>query len=484
MESKKLIITFAKSTGFDPFFQNVKKDSVIEIPSKDFAGGGFGDVYHALSFDGEKSPLEQVVKIFKDERNEHGWRTIYELQDAIIEKRVQAEEMGRNFLDDHPCFIGFPQLIFEGMMDGKKVRGHITVNLISLGCTPLDKILPLGEDKTNDRINYLRRKAIDKMVMAYQFADCFNILHDIHYIHADITPDNVMVSMTEPLCVLIDYDSGVIVKKPDDNPITYGKLTSGWTPPEIQIESREKGFGRINITHHMDLWSIAAAIHNLIFGFPHLFLKYPTRPVYETYVSNHPNWPDINLDDSSIEFNTNRENYEFYRYKVFESLELNKRTINEFRTTFTKGIFHPEYRTEIDCWVYWLEREIGKDKLSRIKTPKWTEIRKLKVPVVAQPLQPVNSALQLYEDVMRDLTPEILRGEQKLQTHRSMIIKIANNAGLNGKEIAQNLEVLLDMYRGMASKKNKDEGFSNVDKSLLLLQAKLAHVDITSILNP
>ena len=198
---------------------------------------------------------------------------------------------------------------------------------------------------------------------------------------------------------------------------------------------------------------------------------------------------------------------------------MNKSTINAFRTTFTKGIFLPEYRTAIDLWVFWLKREIGEDKLSRIKTPKWTEIRKLKAPphinssssqkrganketstgdkptqgrkrkdnkqvVVAQPRQPINSALQLFENVMRDLTPEILRGEQKLQTHRSMIIKIANNAGLNGKEIAQNLEVLLDMYQGMASKKNKDEGFSNVDKKLLILQAKLAHVDITSILNP
>ncbi len=521
---KKLRITYAKSTGFDPFFNKVTKGSDIIIPAKAFAGGGFGDIYHAISFNGEKSPLEQVVKIFRDERNEHGWRTISELQEAIIKRRELSEDQGRNFLDDHPCFIGFPQLIFEGVIEREKVRGHITVNLISLGCTSLDKILPLGEDKTNDRINYLKRKAIDRVVMAYQLADCFNVLHDIHYIHADITPDNIMVSLTKPLCVLIDYDSGVIVRdSPDDNPITYGKLTGDWTPPEVQIESREIGFGSISITHHMDLWSIAAAIHNLIFGFPHLFLKHPTCPVYKIYAEKHKNWPDIDLDDHSIEFNTNRENYEFYRHKVFESLELSDGTIKEFRCTFTKGIFQPEYRTEIDIWVYRLSREIGEGKLSQIKTPKWTDIIKNHLPkrgsnkkavipetslAVDNPShvhlkkkvsekkestilhqskntsshdnttqQPTERDKQRFQSYINELLSDLVNGKESLDKHKSILSSWASKTGFVGEEYLQNFQDFVLILKNAI----KNKTISNVDYRILILLAKSIDIEWKSI---
>ena len=522
--TKKLKITYARSSGFDPFFKNVTKGSVIIIPAKAFAGGGFGDIYHAISFNGKKSPLEQVVKIFKDARNEHGWRTISELQEAIIKRRELSEDLGRNFLDDHPCFIGFPQLIFEGVIEGEKVRGHITVNLISLGCTSLDRILPLGEDKTNDRINYLKRKAIDRVVMAYQLADCFNILHDIHYIHADITPDNIMVSKTEPLCVLIDYDSGVIVRdSPDDNPITYGKLTGDWTPPEVQIEFREKGFDSISITHHMDLWSIAAAVHNLIFGFPHLFLKYPTHPVYEIYASKYPNWPDINLDDSSLKFNTNRENYEFYRLKVFESLEMSEVTVKEFRRTFTKGIFQPEYRTEVDIWVFRLRREIGEGKLSQVKTPKWSDIIKNQLPKrgsnkkTAVPetsltednpshvhqkkkesdkkestilshsknissrdtttQQPTERDKQGFQSYINELLSDLVNGKESLDKHKSILSSWASKIGFEGKDYLQNFQDSVIILKNAI----KNKTISNVDYHILIYLAKRIDLERKSI---
>ena len=526
-KTKQIEITYAKSTGFDPFFMTLKKNSVIIIPTEPFAGGGFGDIYHAILFDGKKSPLQQVVKIFKDDKNEHGWRTISELQDAIITERKYAENLNQDFLDMHPGFIGFPQLIFEGRLDSRKVKGHVTVNLISIGCTPFDKILPLGDEKCNDRISFLKRKAIERMIMAYQLADCFKILHDIHYIHADITPDNIMISKTEPLCVLIDYDSGVVVKDIGDNPMTYGKPGGTWIPPEVQLEICSSGFDKININHHMDLWSIAAAIHNLIFGFPHLFLKHPTRPVYQEYAKRYPHWPDINLDDSYIEFSTNKDNYKFYRNVVFESLELSEATIREFRTTFTKGIFDSSYRTLVEVWVSRLKKEIGKEAFSNIMMPKWTEIRNLKPNfkknntrkkivtkdssesdnntiqfqhqieketinnkslvskkhTKASTTSPSTPTKNLKDSYIEELLPDLISGKVSISMHKGYLFKFARDNGFEDEQYLKDLQDFIQLFKDSI----KDKVITRLEYSSLLLQGKMLKIEkntINKLLNP
>lgn len=487
---KKIVIEYARSTGFDPFFETIGKGSIITIQDDPFAGGGFGDVYHAISFGGTGFPLKQVVKIFKDDRNDHGWQTISELQEAIIKEREEEENLGEVFLARHPSFIGFPQLIFKGVLGKRKVMGHVTVNLISIGCTSLDKILPLGYDGKNDRKKYLSCKSLDRAVLAYQLADCFSVLHKIHYIHADITPDNIMVNLSGPLCALIDYDSGVVVKNPEDNPITYGKAGGDWTPPELQFEILKNGFGKISINHHMDLWSIAAAIHNLIFGFPHLFLANLTRPAYDEYVKKYPDWPDIDVNDPLINPQS-RESYLFYRNRVINGIGLRKQTLDAFRLTFTKGIFESSYRTGVEDWVRLLKKEIGEDYLSKIKVPSWAESQKTPSSAKAKetvklvpstPSDPKQDSMKQFEGLMKELVPDILFGKLKFQTHRPMIERFATDAGLNGKVVATNLEELFKMYNEMLSRKPKGAGLSKSDKLLLCCQAKLAHVDLSDIL--
>ena len=493
----QIVVEKARSSGFDPFFERIKKGAVITVPDEPFAGGGFGDIYHVLSFDGVSSPMKQVVKIFKDDRNKHGWQTISELQEALIQEKNEEERMGGPFLARHPSFIGFPQLIFQGSLGNKKVRGHVTANLISIGCLPLDKILPLGYEGKNDRKKYLSSKALDRAVMAYQLADCFSILHRIHYIHADITPDNIMVDPSGPLCALIDYDSGVVVKDPKDNPITYGKLGGDWTAPELQFEILKNGLGKISINHHMDLWSIAAAIHNLIYGFPHLFLANLTRPSYQEYVRKYPDWPDIDVNDPLINPKS-KESYLFYRKRVIDGIGLRKQTLDAFRLTFTKGIFDSSFRTSVEDWVRLLQKEIGADYLAKIRIPEWatspqepdSEQEKKEPGEPDEPIEndpenkqpPKQDSLKLFNNLMRDLAPDILKGKLKFQTHRPMIEKYANNAGLDGKAVAKDFDELLIMYQGLLTKRKKVEYFSNSEKLLLQYQARLAHVDVSFIL--
>lgn len=490
----QIVVEKARSSRFDPFFERIKKGSVITVPDEPFAGGGFGDVYHVLSFDGVSSPMKQVVKIFKDDRNEHGWQTISELQEALIQEKNEEESMGGAFLARHPSFIGFPQLIFQGSLGNKKVRGHVTADLISIGCLPLDKILPLGYEGKNDRQKYLSSKALDRAVMAYQLADCFSVLHRIHYIHADITPDNIMVNLSGPLCALIDYDSGVVVKDPKDNPITYGKIGGDWTAPELQFEILKNGLGKISINHHMDLWSIAAAIHNLIYGFPHLFLANLTRPAYQEYVRKYPDWPDIDVNDPLVNPKS-KESYLFYRNRVIDGIGLRKQTLDSFRLTFTKGIFDSSFRTSVEDWARLLQKEIGADYLAKIRIPEWVTSSQKPYPKQEkkEPVKPVKKvpekkqlpkqdSMKEFNDLMRDLASDIFKGKLKFQTHRPMIEKYANSAGLDGKAVAKDFEDLLIMYKDLLTKRKKVEYFSNSEKLLLQYQARLAHVDMSVIL--
>ena len=82
---KQINISYAKGTGFDPFFNDIKQISIDDTP---FAGGGFGNIYHARGFNGINQPqLRQVVKVFKPStvgKEEHSWKTICRLQEKII----------------------------------------------------------------------------------------------------------------------------------------------------------------------------------------------------------------------------------------------------------------------------------------------------------------------------------------------------------------------------------------------------------------
>lgn len=49
------------------------------------------------------------------------------------------------------------------------------------------------------------------------------LLRESNYIHADIHPQNLFLSLSDGHAVLIDYDSGVVVDRPEDAPTTFGK---------------------------------------------------------------------------------------------------------------------------------------------------------------------------------------------------------------------------------------------------------------------
>ena len=244
----------------------------------------------------------------------------------------------------------------------------------------------------------------------------------------------------------------------------------------------------------MDLWSIAAAIHNLIYGFPHLFLANLTRPAYQEYVRKYPDWPDIDVNDPLVNPKS-KESYLFYRNRVIDGIGLRKQTLDSFRLTFTKGIFDSSFRTSVEDWARLLQKEIGADYLAKIRIPEWVTSSQKPYPKQEkkEPVKPVKKvpekkqlpkqdSMKEFNDLMRDLASDIFKGKLKFQTHRPMIEKYANSAGLDGKAVAKDFEDLLIMYKDLLTKRKKVEYFSNSEKLLLQYQARLAHVDMSVIL--
>jgi hypothetical protein len=82
---KTIHITSSLSTDLLPEFKNVQ---TIEIESKPFAEGAFGEVYVCLKVNGQQTSVPQVIKLFKEDshnRQDHNYNTIRKLQQKINE---------------------------------------------------------------------------------------------------------------------------------------------------------------------------------------------------------------------------------------------------------------------------------------------------------------------------------------------------------------------------------------------------------------
>ena len=271
---KQIKLTYAKGTGFDPFFNQIKSISVDDVP---FNGGGFGDIYHARGFNGgQQAKLKQVIKVFKPSnigKDEHSWNTIVRLQEKLMKEMDLCANNGHDFLEQYPALIAMPQFIFEGTMDERKVRGYATNNLNDLGFVSFDKVI--DEDNSPYIEEFDNRDMEWRYKMAYHLVRGFNLLYKMHFLHADISSDNIFVSLTQPTCAILDFDSGSIVETMDDNPSTFGK-PQPWLAPEIafQLKKGETVTGNmlVNINSFTDAWSVANALLNVLIMMPAYYL--------------------------------------------------------------------------------------------------------------------------------------------------------------------------------------------------------------------
>lgn len=491
---KQINITSAKGTGFDPFFDRIRSITVDDAP---FAGGGFGDIYHARGFNGGQQPrLRQVIKVFKPStigKDEHSWTTISRLQEKLIDEIALNADSGQDFLEQYPALIAMPQFVFEGTLDGRKVRGYATNNLNELGFVSFDKVI--DEDNSEYMDEFAEKDMEWRYTMAYHMVRGFNLLYKLHFLHADISSDNIFISMTQPTCAILDFDSGAIVETTDDNPSTFGKFQP-WLAPEIgfQLKSGKSADGNtlVAINSFTDAWSVANAILSVLTTMQAYYIKDLSENSLRHYVS-HYTWPHINTKDPIFN-KENEEGYEFF-VEYFEAM-LPDEVKREFVATFSKGVFTPSLRTSYNRWERILKKLVPESAQKSIPNSKSTPGR---VQISSSNFNGISSSnsngsrqqqnvypqqsKQELENYINALVLDVVNGDENLKHHEFFINDMAQKAGLNGKEIMAELKDFVELYKDCIA----DKVITKFELSNLLAQGEMALVTeatVNKILKP
>lgn len=502
---KQIKLTYAKGTGFDHFFDQIRSVTVDDAP---FAGGGFGDIYHARGFNGGSQPkLRQVIKVFKPNtvgKEEHSWNTIVRLQEKLMEKMELCAENGQDFLEQYPALIAMPQFVFEGTMDGRKVRGYATNNLNDLGYVSFDKVI--DEEDSPYIEDFESKDMIWRFTMAYHLVRGFNLLYEIHFLHADISSDNIFVSLNQPTCAILDFDSGSIVETMADNPSTFGKFQP-WLAPEIsfQLKKGQESGGNmlVSINSFTDAWSVANAVLNVLLLMPAYYLVEMSENSLKAYGIRYT-WPAADFNDPLFDPD-NEEAYKYFQAVFDQSLP--DEVKREFVATFSNGVFKPHLRTSYSRW----------ERIFRSLIPKseW----KSSGGIISGPsggntggrigsggFSSGNSgggyvggnsggfgrgsggfggygnglhAKKELENYINALVKDVVNGDENLDHHKFFINDMAKKAGLDGDTIMKELKDFVDLYKECIA----DKVITQFEKSNLLMQAEEALVSEETVMN-
>lgn len=359
---RKVKVTNITTTRLDPEFDNIKSFEIDDTP---FAEGGFGRIYHCRKINGKTFKNPQVIKIFKDNRGSaaHSYKTIRGLQDGLIRKKVELDALNVDFLYYYPAFIGAPQFVFEGELDGDIVQGYSANNLKSLGYSCFTDVIE--DEDTGEK--YDEVSLPNRYAKAYHMMRAFTLLNEIRFVHADFKADNFFVSLNnDGRCALIDFDSGAIINKLEDETFTIGTPAQDMLAPEIRRQLNDSGHAMVNLL--TDTWSVAVACHYLLFLFhPFDFLTEVSDNSIMQY-NNRFLWPEVEDDFSFFDIS---EGKDVADYLNASCKALPTGVLDCFRCTFTKGYFNPHYRTSYNQWCmklkpYLPERE-ARLELSKIR---------------------------------------------------------------------------------------------------------------------
>ncbi len=288
------------SSGFTPDYARVH---TLELDGPVFDGGAFGDVYDLVAVDGAPPPVPQIVKVLRDngfDSARRGFETIEKLQRKILDDNRDRLAAGEPPLQALPALRALPQFSFHGRMGGQPVFGYSADRLDTAGYVPLSRVLDPDEEPEH-RERYVTDLTLeDRLLLAHELAEGVQALRRLSYIHGDINPPNLFVSVAGCHVALIDFDSGAVTDAPDEAPTTFGKKTDGeWVAPEImdQMVAHQSGPIVVRVDRFTDDWALIVGIHYLLFlcG-PFFVLRRSSGKHIRDYVSRF-RWPGYDAAD-------------------------------------------------------------------------------------------------------------------------------------------------------------------------------------------
>lgn len=466
---KEISIKEYQSTGYINEFDSV---SVVQIQDTPFAGGGFGSIYHCISVNNQNTPIEQVIKIFKNAGQgsiEHSYHTIKKFQTMLNEKINIYKTNGNDFFDEYPAFLGVPQFSFKGNLNGEEVVGYSANNLVSLNFAAFSDIID------NDSLNseYNSRPLTDLYTIAYHLVRAFSLLKEMKFIHADLKVDNLFISKTDAFCAIIDYDSGSIIENLDDNPYTIGTLQD-WLAPEI-AQKMGVGISEKSINLYTDLWSVAVAVHYILYlAHPLFYVKEHGTKTLESYVKKY-RWPHITPSEPYFSAD-NQEVYEWY----LEDIKNLPETLREyFEISVSDGMLQPHKRITYYQWKITLERSIPKEsrKLSISqyikKSDKSSYSNSRTNSSQSSTYNPTpNRTNTKFIDYINTLVYDILSDGEDITMHKPFIEKKAREAGVNIETLMNEINDFIHLYHECI----EDNIITKLERMSLDHQGKLAFI--------
>ena len=375
---------------------------------------------------------------------------------------------GQDFLDQYPALIAMPQFVFEGTLDGRTVRGYATNNLNELGFVSFEKVIDVDDSPYIEQFESYNMEW--RFTMAYHMVRGFNLLYKMHFLHADISSDNIFVSLTQPTCAILDFDSGAIVETTEDNPSTFGKFQP-WLAPEISFQLKKgktiDGNALVSINSFTDAWSVANALLNILVLMPAYYLVDMSENTLKAYVNKYT-WPEARFSDPIFEME-NQDAYDYFS-EVFNKL-LPEEVRREFVATFSKGVFKPFLRTSYNRWERIIRNQIPQ-RVWKISIPTPDSSRPPYPPVVDPP-----SDTKELEEYINALVVDVINGDENLKRHSNFINDMAKKTGLDGNKVMAELKDFIDLYRDCI----EDGTITKFEKSNLVVQGEMALISEKTI---
>ncbi|PIB32240.1 hypothetical protein BFP78_10350 [Gaetbulibacter sp. 5U11] len=342
-----MIKSLSRITDISVIDQNKEKDilsfSKIEFNDDAIGSGGFGSVHNVQSIDGV-STSGFVLKIFTDEANkEHAHDVIKLLHDKL---KQHQEKTTIPTYHEFPELLGLPFLVFKGYdtISEKHCVAFLMYNLENLGY----------EDYGSDTSNLQDYKVLsipDKLYLAYQLAKTIDFLHQIEFIHADLSENSLWFNANRIQLAIIDYDSGFHFDL-QGKPTTVGKI-GHWIGRRFRnIIGQKKETSDLTTLDRLyeEYWVLANAAFEVIFGvMPFFFLSDTDDNTKQSYL-NKFEWP--NIDHASPFFN--QQNTQQHQAIIAFIAQLEsagaKELILAFKTVFNKGYKNESKRLTAKQW--------------------------------------------------------------------------------------------------------------------------------------
>lgn len=342
-----MIKSLSNITDLSILEQN-EKDNILSFNKIDFddtvmGSGGFATVYKVVSIDGIQK-TDFVLKILNDDRFEkHNYDSIKLLHEKL--KKIQLKT-GTPIYHELPELVGLPFIVFKGYdeISEKQCVAFLMYNLVKFN------YVDYGSD-SGEFTGLTELNIKDKLYLAYQLAKTINFLHEIKFIHSDISENSIWINTKRQQLTIIDYDSGYHFDS-QAKPTTIGKINHWIGRRFSNIIGRKKDPVDLTFIDRLEeeSWVLANAIFEVIFGVMPFFFLYDTDDDTKLSYLKKFQWPFIEY--RSPIFNTKNEKQHKAIISVIE--QFNDAGANDlidaFKLVFNKGYKNESKRLSAKQW--------------------------------------------------------------------------------------------------------------------------------------